>query len=127
MSHSQSTRRLCCIFPILALLVVGSQSSAAADDDEFVSLFNGHDLSGWVNVNCAPSTFTVRAGEIVTTGIPTGVLRTEKQYENFILELEWKHIVPGGNSGLFVWSDAITAPGQPFTRAFECQILDGLE
>ncbi|HEX4794364.1 MAG TPA: DUF1080 domain-containing protein [Humisphaera sp.] len=104
-----------------------SCTALADDEDGFVSLFNGKDLAGWVNVNCAPSTFTVKDNQIITTGIPTGVLRTERQYENFILELDWIHIVPGGNSGLFVWSDAITAPGQPFTRAFECQILDGHE
>ncbi len=62
---------------------------------------------------------------IICTGIPTGVIRTEKQYENYILELEWRHLVEGGNAGLFVHSDAITAPGVPFTRSVECQILDG--
>src|SRR5215204_2300810 len=95
------------------------------DDDGFVPMFNGTDLSGWVNVNCAPGTFTVRDGIIVSTGVPTGVLRTEKMYENFILELEYKHVKAGGNAGLFVWSDALTARGQPFTRAIEVQILDG--
>src|SRR5678815_1343825 len=86
---------------------------------EWQSLFNGRDLSGWVPVNVAPNTFTVRDGIIVSTGKPTGVMRTEKQYENFELELEWKHIVPGGNAGLFVWSYPVTAQGQPFTRALE--------
>ena len=28
----------------------------AADRDGFVSLFNGRDLRGWVNANCAPET-----------------------------------------------------------------------
>jgi hypothetical protein len=46
-------------------------------------------------------------------------------YENFIVELEWRHLRPGGNSGFFVWSDAITSKGVPFTRAVENQILDG--
>jgi predicted neuraminidase len=99
-------------------------AEAAPAEEGFVPLFNGKDLSGWVPVNVAPDTFSVRDGEIVTTGKPTGVMRTDRQYENFILELDWKHITAGGNSGLFVWSDAITAPGQPFTRAFEVQILD---
>jgi hypothetical protein len=63
---------------------------------------------------------------IVTTGVPLGVLRTEKMYENFILEMEWKHLQEKGNSGLFVWSDGLPAPGGPFTRAIEVQILDGL-
>lgn len=99
---------------------------ASADSgDGFVSLFNGEDLSGWVNVNTAPGTFTVRDGIIVSTGVPTGVIRTAKPYENFVLELEWRHMQPGGNAGLFVWSDPLTARGVPFTRSIEVQILDG--
>src|SRR5262249_41953875 len=94
-------------------------------DDGFVPLFNGKNLTGWVQVNCDPKTFTVRDNMIITTGIPNGVLRTEKMYENFIAELEWKHIVEKGNSGFFVWSDALPAPGSPFTRGVEVQILDG--
>jgi hypothetical protein len=95
--------------------------------EDWKPLFNGKDLSGWVQVNCAPETFTVRDGMIFCTGVPTGVLRTEKQYENFILEMEWKHLKAKGNSGLFIWSDPLTARGQPFTRAIEVQILDGTE
>jgi hypothetical protein len=64
---------------------------------------------------------------IVCTGKPICVLRTDRQYQNFIVELEWVHVFPKGNSGFFVWSDAITAAGQPFTRAIECQVLDGME
>ncbi len=95
------------------------------DDQEFVSLFNGRNFDGWVNVNCAPETWTVKDGIIVCTGIPTGVLRTEKQYENYILELEWRHMKKGGNAGLFIHSDDLPAPGKPFTRAIEVQVLDG--
>jgi hypothetical protein len=56
------------------------------DDGVFVPLFNGRNLDGWVNVNCAPETWTVRDGMVICSGIPTGVLRTEKHYENYILE-----------------------------------------
>jgi hypothetical protein len=93
--------------------------------EDFVPLFNGKNLDGWVNVNCAPETWIVRDGMIICSGIPTGVLRTTKQYENYILELEWRHMKQGGNAGLFIHSDPLTAPGQPFTRAIEVQILDG--
>ncbi len=31
----------------------------------------------------------------------------------------------GGNAGLFIHSDALPAPGKPFTRAIEAQIMDG--
>jgi hypothetical protein len=94
-------------------------------ENQFTPLFNGEDLEGWVNVNCAPETWSVREGMIICTGIPTGILRTERQYENFILELEWKHLHKDGNAGLFIHSDDITAPGQPFSRSVECQIMDG--
>src|SRR5262249_41060825 len=67
----------------------------------------------------------VRDGLIVTTGLPHGFLRTEKQYENFILELEWKHLKEQGNSGLFIWADPLPAPGSAFARGIEVQILDG--
>lgn len=95
------------------------------DDGGFVALFNGRNLEGWVNVNCAPETWKASDGMIVCSGIPTGVLRTERQYENYVLELEWRHTVKGGNAGLFLHSDAITARGQPFTRSIEVQIMDG--
>jgi hypothetical protein len=102
-----------------------SVSIHPAETDGWRPLFNGKDLTSWVPVQVAPNTFTVRDGIIVSTGVPTGVMRTDRQYENFELELEWKHIVPQGNAGLFVWSYPITAVGQPFTRSIEVQILDG--
>jgi hypothetical protein len=105
------------------LLLVATAALAA--DPEFKPLFNGKDLSGWVNVNVAPGTFTVKNGIIVSTGKPTGVIHSDRQYENFILELEWRHMQPMGNAGLFVWSAPFTAPGTPFARSIEVQILDG--
>ncbi len=95
------------------------------DDKEFVSLFNGRNLNGWVNVNCAPETWTVRDGMIICSGVPTGVMRTERQYENYILELEWRHMRKEGNAGLFVHSADLPVTGKPFTRSIEVQILDG--
>lgn len=105
----------------------GGSTEFLTDEPGFVPLFNGRDLTGWTNVNCAPSTWTAADGAIVCSGVPIGLLRTEALYENFILELEWRHLKPGGNAGLFVWSDALPVRGQPFTRSVEVQIMDGLE
>ena len=110
----------------LLMVLVGPAALAGQNDgDGFVPLFNGRDLAGWVNVNGAPETWQARDGMIVCTGFPTGVLRTERQYENYVLELEWRHTVKGGNAGLFLHSDPITAQGRPFTRSIEVQIMDG--
>ena len=96
----------------------------AAGDDGFVPLFNGRDLTGWVNANCAPETWSVREGMIHCTGRPTGALRTTRQYENFILEVEWRHLSRSGNSGVFIWGTPIAAPAVPFLRGIEVQVLD---
>jgi hypothetical protein len=109
---------------LLPLCLITATSIAAEPSPPFTPLFNGRDLSGWVNVNCAPETFTVRDGMIHCDGIPTGALRTDRQYENFILELEWRHMKSGGNAGVFIWSGSLPAPGQPFLRAIEVQVLD---
>jgi hypothetical protein len=97
---------------------------AAAPPPGFAPLFNGHDLSGWIPVNVAPNTFTVRDGMIVTNGVPTGYMRTAKMYENFVMECEWRHMKSGGNSGVFVWGDGVPAMGTGYTRGIEVQVLD---
>lgn len=92
--------------------------------ENWMQLFNGKDLSGWVPLDVAPATFSVRDGIIVSTGVPTGLLRTERQYENFELELEWRHLKPGGNAGVFLYGDPLPAVGTPFARGIEVQVLD---
>lgn len=94
-------------------------------EPDFKPMFDGSTLSGWTNVNCAPSTWTTKDGMVVCSGFPTGVLRSPEMYENFVLEMEFRHLTPGGNAGLFIWSDPLTAPGQPFTRSVEVQVMDG--
>jgi 3-keto-disaccharide hydrolase len=107
------------------LLVAVCVASVPQDEPGFVPLFNGRDLTGWVSVNCAPETWSVRDGMIDSTGKPICELRTDRMYENFILELEYQHLEAGGNAGVFIWGDALTARGQPFVRAIEVQVLDG--
>jgi hypothetical protein len=107
------------------VLVLGCASGPAPDRDGFVPLFNGKNLSGWAAVNCPPETFTVKDGIIVSTGKPTGVMRTERMYENYVIELDWMHLQPRGNAGLFVHSGALPSKGVPFTKGHEIQVLDG--
>ncbi len=111
--------------PALVLISLFVNSSISfAEEDGFKPLFNGKNLEGWVPVNTAPSTWSVKDGMIQCTGKPTGELRTEKMYQNFILELEWRHLKPKGNAGVFIWADDITARGVPFHRGIEVQVLE---
>jgi hypothetical protein len=90
----------------LALFSAATSVRAVPPVPQFRDLFNGKDLTGWVNVNTDPDTWKVRDGLLVCSGRPIGVMRSDRQYENFILHIEWMHIEPGGNSGVFVWSNA---------------------
>ncbi len=110
--------------PALFAILIAASALAADEAETFTPLFNGQDLTGWVPVNIAPGTFSVRDGVLVTTGRPVGVLRTERMYENFIIELEWRHMTKGGNSGVFLWGDGLPAPGTSYPRGLEVQVLD---
>jgi len=105
-------------FAVLLLIVL---PLAAAD---FRDLFNGKDLTGWVNVNTAKDTWSVEKGMLVCSGHPTGVMRTDRQYENFVLHVEWMHTEPGGNSGMFLWSGPRPQPNSPFPTGVEVQMLE---
>ena len=110
---------------LVPLIVFGlSTCLLAVDDDGFVPLFNGKDLTGWHPVNVAADTFFVRDGMLITTGHPIGVMATERMYENFIIEMDWQHMEYAGNSGLYIWGEPMPAPGVPFSKGIEVQILD---
>ncbi len=109
---------------VLVSLPAAAAPPATDEDASWTPLFNGRDFSGWVRVNTPPSTWTVKDNLIVCSGKPIGEMRTVRMYQNFVLELEWAHQVPKGNSGIFVWADDLTARGQPFHRGVEVQVLE---
>lgn len=108
----------------LLLLIACGNFARSAPIPKFQDLFNGKNLAGWVNVNTDKSTWTVRNGLLICSGHPIGVMRTEKQYENFILQIEWMHKEPGGNSGVFVWSSAVPDLKSRLPNGVEVQMLE---
>ena len=81
----------------------------------------------FVNINCAEDTWAWKGGNAHCTGNPVGVIRSQKEYENFELVAQWKHLRSAGNSGIFVWTvpESLTslAPGN-LPSGIEVQILD---
>ncbi|MCL2119290.1 MAG: DUF1080 domain-containing protein [Planctomycetaceae bacterium] len=65
-----------------------------------VAIFNGETLDGWTTVSGSTD---IKAWEAVDGTLHRksggGDIVTEQEYENFILDFEWK-ISPGGNSGV---------------------------
>ena len=125
--HSFNPSRLL-IGVILSMLpssaTLADSPPQAADVPHFVNLFNGRDLTGWVNVNTDPDTWTVKEGLLVCRGQPIGVMRSEKQYENFVLHIEWRHMKAGGNSGVFAWSEGTVPQGRRLPKGMEIQMLE---
>ncbi len=115
---------LCLLSLMLAmpLLSFAEEEKRKGPQLGFVDLFNGKDLENWVDVNTSPKTWRVENGILICSGKPIGVMRSKKQYENFVLVIEWKHMEAGGNSGIFLWSDAI--PKGRLPKGMEVQMLE---
>ncbi|QEC53697.1 uncharacterized protein DUF1080 [Anseongella ginsenosidimutans] len=76
---------------LLATMISCTSSTGGQKDDGWVDLFNGKDLSGWEQVN-GTAEYRVENGEIVgttVTGSPNSFLATDREYGDFILELEF--------------------------------------
>ena len=92
-------------FLFLVTLVTWAQNPRPKlPGEDWVSLFNGKDLTGWVKVG--NEKWEVENGTIHGQGITKeyGYLRTEQTYKDFHLSLRFK-CEADGNSGVFFHSD----------------------
>ena len=117
-------------------LLVISALLGMADEPSMPRAFLDGTGPGWkalgeqdfVNVNCNPETWTWKDGEVHCTGQPVGVIRTRTPYKNFELVAQWRHLKPGGNSGVFVWASEASLdgikPGSLPRGGVEVQVLD---
>lgn len=126
--------RLACMIVAAALSGASWAAAGVAETDLPKACIDGDGL-GWraleeadfVNVNCAPDTWLWKDGVISCTGNPVGIMRTKNKVTNFELVVQWRHLKPAGNSGVFVWvtDDSIKdlAPGK-LPHGIEVQVLD---
>jgi hypothetical protein len=82
----------------------------------------------FARVNCDADTWGWKESVLHCTGEPIGVMRTQKQFTNFELVAQWRHLRSGGNSGIFVWASAEALRDLPRGKlppgGIEVQILD---
>lgn len=88
------------------------------------SLFNGKDLSGWyVYVNDAKvdanQYFYVKDGTIETIGVPVGYLRTQKEFSNYRLHIEWRYPESPVNSGIMLHT---SGPDKIWVTHYQAQL-----
>jgi 3-keto-disaccharide hydrolase len=117
-------------------LVVLLLTGLAAQEAERRRAFIDGSEPGWrpleagdfAAVNGDPDTWAWHDGVLRSSGTPIGVMRTGRVVKNFELLVEWRHLVSGGNSGVFVWvpAEALNGlkPGVLPEYGIEVQMLD---
>lgn len=84
------------------LLILTGETLLSGDGkapEGFTDLFNGKDLTHWKESKGKEGHWKAQEGILVYDGKGSD-LRTEKEYGNFILHIDWK-IEKGGDSGIF--------------------------
>jgi hypothetical protein len=92
--------KIAILIAVPALLALGQNPRPKPPGEDWVSLFNGKDLSGWTEIG--KEKWWVEDGTIHGQGITKdyGYLRTEKNFKDFQLSLRFK-CEGDGNSGVF--------------------------
>ncbi len=110
------------LFSFLNLQAAHHASKAKVNlPDGFVALFDGKSKDGWfTNPRGAQEVWKVdpKTGALARS-LQNGYIWTEKEYGDFILDLEYK-LSRGCNSGVFYRTD----PNNPVQGGFEIQLLD---
>ena len=118
MVHSRSVAHIIIVIAASCLLGAPIVSVAAEKPEEgFTSLFDGKTLDGWHLMNDAK--FVAEDGVIKLNG-GLGWLRSDKEYSDFILRLEFRFMKPKQDGGVFLRSNTA---GKPWpSRKYEVQI-----
>jgi hypothetical protein len=115
------------VFFCLATLLL---NSCVISSDRSVSLFNGENLEGWHidvpemdSIPTVRNPFIVREGLLVSLGTPQGHVITDKEYENFRLEIEYRFAGEPGNCGVLVFASTPRSLYQMFPKSIEVQMM----
>jgi 3-keto-disaccharide hydrolase/Dockerin type I domain len=100
---------ICGRWPAVALTAAATLVAAGSAAADYLPLFNGTDLSGWHRVG-GNGAYRVENGEIVGSSVsntPNTFLVTDREYSDFILELDFKIFNTGFNSGIQLRSHSL--------------------
>ncbi|MCF8326049.1 MAG: DUF1080 domain-containing protein [Leadbetterella sp.] len=95
-----------------------------------VSLFNGKDFTGWhidvPKLDKKPNgknPFIIRESKLVSLSEPQGHIITDKVYENFELEVQYRFAGKPGNCGVLVFCSTPRILYKMFPKSIECQLM----
>ncbi len=103
---------------------VASESVKSKKSDT-ITLFNGKDFQGWYiwseDAEADPKdVWKIQDGAILCTGVPTGFLRTAKEYTDYKLAFEWRWPGETGNSGVLLH---MSGEEKVWPRCMEAQLM----
>ncbi len=114
----------------LLISIVVTITSCAISSEKSFSLFNGENLDGWhidvPEMDSVPdlrNPFIVRKGMLVSLGTPQGHVITDKEYENFRLEVEYRFAGEPGNCGVLVFASTPRSLYKMFPKSIEVQMM----
>ncbi|MEY3241814.1 MAG: hypothetical protein RIR11_3253 [Bacteroidota bacterium] len=115
---------------LLYLLLFISCKTTGIEQGKTISLFNGKDLKGWhidvpeLDKNpAAVKPFIIRDSMLVSLGTPNGHLITDKIYQNYRLEIEYRFPKMPGNCGVLVHASTPRALYKMFPKSIEVQMM----
>ncbi|MEN6309600.1 MAG: DUF1080 domain-containing protein [Anaerohalosphaeraceae bacterium] len=86
-------------------------------------VFSGKDLTGWAAYPAnTTGIWSVKDGIIHCEGKPNGYIRTEQEYSNYHLHLEWRWVQTPTNSGVLLHT---TGPDTVWPNSIEAQLMNG--
>ncbi len=108
---------------VLVTSCAGIMSRGDSSQGQRLALFDGQTLEGWTVINCEA---TVDDGDILLVS-GNGLVQTEEQYGDFVLDLEWKALREGKwDSGIYFRYDSVPA-GRPWPERYQVNLLKGQE
>jgi hypothetical protein len=111
---------------LLGLLLPAFVAGTQTDDKGWIQLFNGKDLTGWRNYKKKDVSkgWKVIDGALCRVDQTAGDIVTLEQYDNFVLELDYK-VPEHANSGIMY--RVSETKNSPWQTGIEFQILDNTD
>jgi len=112
---------------VAAVVLSAVLAAGGCASQKRVALWNGKDFTGWklfvpdrsVDVR---SVWSVKDGVIHCKGQPNGYMRTQADYSDYKLHLEWRWVEQPTNSGVLLHA---SGPDKVWPRCIESQLKSG--
>ncbi|MEX2118146.1 MAG: DUF1080 domain-containing protein [Pirellulales bacterium] len=112
-----------CVPLVIAVLIAVPAAEGQEADGFRAALFNGENLDGWHVTGCEAAV----ADRLLVLQSGNGLVRTDHEYGDFVLELDWRAEKDADwDSGIF-FRAALPEKGRPWPTRYQVNLLAGQE